>query len=156
MQGGLNTRQWILKNWLLNNFVPGKFYSIEEIVEALYYEGKPLYELNKNPKIHDKCIKLAEDIKTINWNIREGYKIIVKDSKGGAKICESMEEFNEWYDNEMKPLVKKIEYLNTLKGKAKLDGTCPIINKADNPIEPEKVKPIDVFETIGIFDCLDE
>lgn len=161
MEGGINTRQWILKMWLEANFIPGKFWSIEEICENVKYCGKPLYTLNKNPKIHDKCIMLSSDVRTINWNIVDGYKIIVKDKFGGIKLVESQEEFNAWYEEEMKPIQRKCEYLNNLKSKAKLDGTVPVVNKANRALTPEETKPVEVFqrapvEKIGMFDCLDE
>lgn len=155
MQNGLNTRQWVLKKYLENNFVSGKYFSIEEIVANVMYGGEPLYKLNTNPRIHDKCVMLSSDVREINWNMVDGYKIIVKDKKGGIKLAENIEEFNQWYEEEMKPLITKIEYLNILKGKAKLDGTCPIINKANNPVEPQDVKPVKVFEKIDIFDISD-
>ena len=47
--GGINVRQWVLKKWLENNFVKGKFWTIEEICENVIYNGEHLYKLNKKP-----------------------------------------------------------------------------------------------------------
>lgn len=140
---GINTRQWILKMWLEKNFVKGKYFSIEEICEQVVYNGEHLYQLNKNPRIHDKCLQLSEDVRTINWNTVDGYKIIIKDEKGGIKLCESKEEFDNWYNDEIATIEIKYQYLNTIKQKAKWDGVVPLINKANNPVK--KYEPIDVF-----------
>lgn len=140
---GINTRQWILKMWLEKNQVKGKYFSIEEICEQVTYNGEHLYTLNKNPRIHDKCLQLSDDVREINWNVVDGYKIIIKDSKGGIKLCESQEEFDSWYNDEMATIEIKYQYLNTIKQKAKWDGVVPLINKANNPVK--KYEPIDVF-----------
>ena len=140
---GINTRQLILRTWLEKNFVKGKYFSIEEICEQVTYCGEHLYQLNKNPRIHDKCLLLSDDVRAINWNTVDGYKIIVKDEKGGIKLCESKEEFEEWYNDEIATMEIKYQYLNTMKQKAKWDGVVPLIDKANNPVK--KYKPIDVF-----------
>lgn len=140
---GINTRQWILNMWLEKNFIKGRYFSIEEICEQVTYNGEHLYKLNKNPRIHDKCLLLSDDVRAINWNTVDGYKIIIKDEKGGIKLCESQEEFDNWYNNEISTIEIKYQYLNTIKQKTKWDGVVPLINKANNPVKDHK--PIDVF-----------
>ena len=140
---GINTRQWILKMWLEKNFVKGKYFSIEEICEQVTYKGEHFYTLNKNPRIHDKCLLLSDDVRAINWNTVDGYKIIIKDEKGGIKLCESKEEFDNWYNDEIATIEIKYQYLNTIKQKTKWEGVVPLINKANNPVQNHK--PIDVF-----------
>lgn len=149
---GINARQWVLKMWLEKNRVKGKYFSIEEICEQVTYNGEHLYTLNKNPRIHDKCLQLSDDVREINWNVVDGYKIIIKDSKGGIKLCESQEEFEEWYNDEMATIEIKYQYLNTIKQKAKWDGVVPLINKANNPVK--KYEPIDVFVQFDDEDML--
>lgn len=143
MEKGLNTRQWILKMWLEKNQVSGKYFSIEKICEKCVYQGEPLYKLNKNLRIHDKCAMLSEDVRTINWCTTNGYKIIIKDEQGGIKLCESQEEFNEWYNREYQKIEQKYQYLNTLKTKTKWDGVMPIINKTNHPVKNYEF--VDVF-----------
>ena len=144
-QKKLTSRQWALKIFLEKYFISGRYYSIEELVESVRdSQGNKWYKLNTNPYVHDKCIALSADIKEINWNCNYGYKIIVKDKKGGAKLCESEQEFNEWRDKEMKPVIRKFEYLSNLKWKADRDGTMPILNQALNPVD--ELKPVDVYE----------
>lgn len=149
---GINTRQWILKMWLEKNFVKGKYFSIEEICEQVVYNGEHLYTLNKNPRIHDKCLLLGEDVRVINWNNVNGYKVIIKDSKGGIKLAESKEEFDNWYYDEMAEIESKYQYLNNLKNKTKWDGVVPLINKENNPVK--KYEPIDVFVQFDDEDML--
>ena len=140
---GINTRQWVLKMWLEKNFVKGRYYSIEEICEKVMYNGEHLYQLNKNPRIHDKCLLLSDDVRAINWNNVDGYKIIIKDEKGGIKLCESKQELDNWLNDEIASMEIKYQYLNNIKAKAKWEGVIPIINKADNPVK--EYKAIDVF-----------
>lgn len=141
MANKLTPRQHALRNYLDNNFESGKYFSIEEICNA----GLG-YELNTNPKSHDKCIALSNDVKAINWCVTERYKIIIKNKKGGVKLCESEEEFNNWRDNELKKLERKYQYLNTLKYKEQRDGTTPFINQAGRVLDIDEIKPVEVFK----------
>lgn len=144
-KSSLIDRQHRLMDFLKDNFISGRFYSIEEIVDRVVdNEGKPYYKLNTNPYNHDKCIALSSDIRTINWSITDRYHIIIKDSKGGCKLVESQEEFDSWKQKELKPLETKWKYLNNLAWKESRDGMCPIINLANNSIDPNDVEPIEV------------
>lgn len=143
-QPNLTPRQWLLKNFLEHNFISGYYYSIEELVESVRdRDGNKVYKLNTNPYVHDKCIALSSDIKNINWNCNYGYKIIVKNAKGGAKLCESQQEFEDWRERELKPLQRKWEYLNNLKWKAERDGTIPILNQKLNVVK--EPTPVEVY-----------
>ena len=137
----LTTRQHRLRDYIDDNFRPGYYFSIEEICAA----GLG-YELNTNPKIHDKCAALGSDVRAINWAIANRYKIIIKDKKGGIKLCESEEEFNEWRDGEKAKLDRKYQYLNNLKWKADRDGTVPIVNLNERALSPEETKPVEVYK----------
>jgi len=135
----LTTRQWRLKDFLERNHIDGKYWSIEEIVENVRYrDGSKCYELNTNPRSHDKCVALGSDVKAINWDIQEGQKIIIKDKKGGIKLAENEAEFNAWRTAELEKVESKYQYLNNLKWKAKRDGTMPIINQAMNVVDTTK------------------
>lgn len=137
----LTTRQHRLVDYLKDNFQSGRFFTIEELCAA-----ELGYSLNTNPKIHDKCVALGSDVRAINWAIGSRYSIIVKDKKGGCKLCESKEEFDEWKESEMKPLVNKIKYLNNLEYKASYDGTTPIVNLNDRALSVEEVEIVEVFK----------
>lgn len=144
MENGLTPRQWALKRFLENNFISGRFFSIEEICENVYLpNGYRAYELNTNPRKHDKCIALSNDVREINWNVCEGYKILVKDKKGGVKLCETRKEFEEWRENELKPIERKCKYLNNLVWKKNEDETVPLFKKS--------LAPNDAFEPISVF-----
>ena len=143
MEKELNIRQLILKIWLEKNFVKGKFFSIEEVCEKCVYKGEQLYKLNKNLRIHDKCAMLSEDVRTINWCTTNGYKIIVKNEQGGIKLCESKDEFDDWYDREYQKVEQKYQYLNTLKAKTKWDGTMRIIDEKNHPVK--NYEYVDIF-----------
>ena len=71
------------------NIIGSCVFKIEEICNA----GLG-YELNHNPRIHDKCVALSNDIRAINFNIAERYIPIIKNSKGGCKLAENKEEVN--------------------------------------------------------------
>lgn len=137
----LTPRQHRLIDYLENNFEQGKYFSIESICDA-----ELGYELNTNPKTHDKCISLGNDIRQINWKIGHRYSIIVKDKKGGCKLCESQQEFNEWKQSELAPLERKWKYLNNLSYKASWHDTAPLINLNDRALETNEIEFIDVFK----------
>lgn len=137
----LTTRQHRLVDYLKDNFVSGKYFSIEEICDS----GLG-YTLNTNPKIHDKCAMLSSDIRAINWAIAQRYSIIIKDKNGGCKLCESKEEFETWRNIEKAKVEKKYQYLNTLEYKVDRDGTCPIVNLNDRALSIEEVEEVEVFK----------
>lgn len=143
----LNRRQHALIDYLEDNFVSGKYFTIEEIVYCLRDKNdNPYYKLNTNPRIHDKCASLGADIRAINWKIGHRYSVIVKDKKGGCKICESQQEFDEWKESERKPLITKLEYLNNLSYKTSWQDTAPLLNLNDRPLELDEIEFIDVFK----------
>jgi len=124
---------WYLKRWLEEHFISGRYYTIEELCDNVVdSNGNKLFKYNTDLRNHDKSISLSNAIRTINWSITDGYKIIIKDSKGSAKLCESEQEFNAWKEKEMKRLLPKWQYLNNLKWKAERDGTIPIYNQRLN------------------------
>lgn len=138
----LNTRQHSLKNWLEENFVSGKWFTIEEVCEA----GLG-YVLNTNPRSHDKCILLSNDVKEIDWATGvERYIPIIKNSKGSIKLAESREELEEYIASEKRKVEKVCMFANHLQSLIALDGTCPIINLSNNAIELSKIKPVEVYE----------
>lgn len=145
-KSGLTTRQHALKTFLEVNFIPGHFFSIEEICKKfLDKDGEPYYELNTNPYNHDKCIALSNDIRAINWCITERYKLIIKDEKGGCKLAENEKEFDAWRQKEIDKLEPKWKFLNNLKWKQDRDGTVPIVNLNNRALTPEETKPVDVY-----------
>lgn len=145
--GKLTVRQLALRNFLEKNFVSGHYFSIEEICfNLLDPYGNPYYQYNTDPRIHDKAAALGADIKTINWNNDDGYRIIIKDSKGGCKLAENEEELNSWRNAELKKVEKKYQYLNNLKWKAKRDGTMPILDQENKPVEKPKI--VEVYKQV--------
>ena len=144
----LETRQHRLKDWLMANFVSGKYYSIEEVVRGVVdSDGKPYYELNKNPYTHDKCIALANDVKKLNWATNvERYIPIIKDKKGGVKLCESEEELKAFIDSEKRKVEKANMYANHLQSLISVDGTIPCVNLANRALTPDEMKPVDIFK----------
>ena len=141
-QSGLTPRQHALKNWLEQNFVSGKFYSIEEMCKV----GLG-YKLNTNPKVHDKCIALATDVKALNWATnRQRYIPIIKDKKGGIKLCETEKELKDFIKSETDKVEKVWQYANHLKSLIKVDGSVPIINLANRSLSLNEMKPVDVYK----------
>lgn len=144
----LETRQHSLKNYLIKNFVSGKYFTIEEVVKGVVdKEGNPYYTLNKNPYCHDKCIALSNDVKKLNWATAvERYIPIIKDKKGSVKLCENREELELFIKSEKKKVEKANMYANHLQSIADLDGTMPFINLADRVLDEDEIEPVDVFK----------
>lgn len=137
----LTPRQHRLVDYLEEHFESGKFFSIEELCESDLG-----YELNTNPYTHDKCVALGNDIRQINWKIGSRYSIIVKDKKGGCKLCESQQELDDWREDEKKPLITKLEYLNNLTYKASWHDTAPLINLNDRALDIDEIEFVNVFK----------
>ena len=130
----LNTEQWLLKNYLEKHFEYGKWFSIEEICNNVCYSnGEKIFKLNTDPKNHDKCIKLSNMVREINYATDEGQKLIIKNKQGGIKLAENKEEFDSWRDGELKKLEKKWKYLNNLKWKEQRNRQVPLYNQRLNP-----------------------
>ena len=143
----LVTRQHALMDWLKEHFISGRYYSIEEIVENVRdNEGNPYYTLNTNPYNHDKCVSLSADVRTINWTITDRYHIIIKDNKGGCKLCESKTEFDTWKKEQLEPLETKWKYLNNLEWKADRDNTMPIVNLNNRALDIDEMQVVEVFK----------
>ena len=143
----LVARQHALVDWLKEHFISGRYYSIEEIVENVRdNEGNPYYTLNTNPYNHDKCVALSNDVRTINWTITDRYHIIIKDNKGGVKLCESKTEFDTWKKEQLEPLETKWKYLNNLEWKADRDNTMPIVNLNNRALDIDEMKVVEVFK----------
>lgn len=146
-QKGLTTRQHALKNFLKDNFVSGKFFSIKEICNSVVYsDGSPCYEYDDRETTHDHCVALGNDVRAINECLVDGWKLIIKDKKGGVKLAESKEEFETWWNAEAKKVDDRKVKLNMMLSKAQEDGLMPIINKAGNPVDTSKdLKPIETY-----------
>ena len=138
---GLNRRQRALKRFLEDNFESGKFFTIEEVCKGVKDQDGYWYVLNTDPYVHDKCKKLSDDVRTINWTFTDGYKVIIKDSKGGIKLAENRKEFDNWWDAEHKSI-----YLNNLKAKVERDGIVPIINQRGRVLDVAEMKPVEVYK----------
>lgn len=150
MTNKLNERQKALKEFLEVNFRSGKFFTIEEICSSVMVGNDFAYSYNRNPYTHDKCVCLSNDVRAINWSMADDYKIIVKDKKGSVKLCENEQEFNEWRDKEMRPVLKKLKYLWNLKYKNDTDGEVQFIDQDGDSIE--NPSPLDVF----VRDCIEK
>ena len=138
----LDSRQHGLKNYLERNFEKGRWFTIEEIC------GADLgYTLNTNPRIHDKCIALSNDVKALNWATNvERYIPIIKDKRGAIKLCENEQELKDWIAKEERKVEKACQYKNHLKSLIQIDGTCPCINLANRVLDIDEIKPIDVYK----------
>ena len=138
----LTTRQHRLKDWLEDNFESGRYFTIEEICNA----GLG-YELNTNPKIHDKCVALSNEVKEINWKTGvERYIPIIKNTRGSIKLPESSEELKAYIEGERKKVERHYQYLNHLTSLLSLDGVIPFINLANRTLNDNEIKPVEVFK----------
>lgn len=143
----LTSEHHILKNYLIEHFISGHYYSIEEIVEKVRYDDDtPLFKLNTNPYTHDKCFKLSKMVKELNWatNVKR-YIPIVKDKFGGIKLAENKSELEGF----IKDLKHKVEnankYANHLQSLIDLQDTIPFINLANRVKTESEMKPIEIY-----------
>ena len=143
----LESRQHRLKDFLEANFISGKYWTIEEIVDLVRdSEGNPYYKLNVNPFTHDKCITLANDVKELNWHTnRERYIPIIKDSKGSIKLCENKKELEDYVAKEKAKYENAYKYYNHLNSLTELEGTMLFINQANRVLDSDEMKPIEVY-----------
>ena len=137
----LTPRQHALRRYIEEHFESGKYITIEEICAANIG-----YTLNTDPKIHDKCVELSRDVKEINFCTTEHRKIIVKDKYGSIKLAESQEEVDKFLAPIYKAAIKKFQYCAAIGNKALKNGTIPFINQAGRVLEPEEMKPVEVFK----------
>lgn len=159
----IKARKSALLKYLIVNFVAGKWFTIEEICNNVcYVDGDEYcdadvslfaiypYTYNTNPYVHDKCVVLGADIREMNWdNSSDGHYIIIRNSKGHIKLCESAEEFEAWRKRELEPIEKKCKYLNSLKSKVRTDGTIPFF-VVDNDLIKENDTEVSVFPTSNL------
>lgn len=143
----LSTRCHRLKDWLNDNFESGRYFTIEEIVKGVVNrEGEPYYKLNTNPKVHDKCIALANDVKQINRKLNDRYIPIVKDDKGSCKLAENKEEIAEYIAGIRKEVEQKCIYCNLIIAKTEMQDAIPFITLAGRVLSQDEMKPVDVFK----------
>ena len=144
----LTSEHHLLKNFLEQHFVSGKFFTIEEIVENVRNsEGEPIFILNTKPTTHDKCVKLANMVKELNWATNvERYIPIIKDKKGSIKLCENEEELRGYIESETKRIENTYKYYNHLKSLIAVDGTIPFINLANRVKDDDELKPIEIYQ----------
>lgn len=137
----LTTRQHSLKNFLEKHQEKGKWFTIDELCQANIG-----YELNTNPRVHDRCIALSQDIKQLNWATNvERYIPIIKRKDGACKLAENKEELLAFVKHEKEKVERTYQYANHLQSLIELDGTTPFINLADRVLEDKEIKPIDIY-----------
>ena len=128
----LTPRQWALKRFL-DDGVYEHWYSKEEICEALPEH----YQLNHDPRIHDKCIAIYNDFKVLQTQAPIIQKIIVSNKKGQIKFG-NREETKAYCDNLHSKAMRLLELESQLIRKAELDGQMRINN---GEVEPDVISP---------------
>jgi len=85
------------------------------------------YELSKNPKAHDKCSAVWQDINEINMNINI-HKVIISPKPYEYKMAETEEEVKEYCkDIYFKPAMAKLHRYSVLLNKVKRNGQGKLI-----------------------------
>lgn len=143
----LTSEHHLLKNYLEAHFVSGKYFTIEEIVANVRdSEGKPIFALNTRPQTHDRCIKLANMVKELNWATSvERYIPIIKDNNGSIKLAENKEELEHFINGLKRKVENANKYANHLQGLIDLADTIPFINQANRLLKDSEIKPIEVY-----------
>ena len=126
----LSTRQWKTYNLIKMNSMRGRTTTQREIVDnypaEIYKDG---YVWNNNPKVHDHCSTIWQDINRINaeWNIQ---KIVIWDDNYNYKIAETASEVEAFCQKLYweKAMAKLWRHGNLMR-KVKRDGQCRLFFK---------------------------
>ena len=128
----MNTRQWKTYELIKSNSLEGKITTQLEIVENYPYMitdifgeqkiNKDGYVWNTNPKSHDHCSQVWEDIEKIN-NDEKIQKIIVSPNPYEYKLASSVEEVKSYcYKKFYRPAMAKLVRQSKMLNKCRLDG----------------------------------
>ena len=146
----MNTRQWKTYELIKNNSLHGKVTTQLEIVENYPYCSTDLfgerklnpdgYNWNTNPKVHDHCSMVWQDIEAINSDDTI-QKIIVSPKPWEYKLAETPEEVKEYCRKKFyKPAMAKLIRQSKMLAKVKLDGQGRLLFK-------DKTQARDYWET---------
>lgn len=143
----LTTEHHLLKNWLEQHHINGHYWTIEDIVENVRdKDGNPIFRLNTNPRIHDKCVRLSKMIKELNYATNvERYIPIVKDKKGSCKLAESKQELEDFIKSEKKKVENANKYANHLQGLIEINDTMPLVNLANRVKNEGELEYINIY-----------
>lgn len=114
----LNTRQWVLYEYLKLKSENGQWRKREQILEDL----SEYYPLNNNVNLYynTAASEITEDIKILNES-DVIQKIIISNSQKGIKIA-TEEEVKTHLNNNMKNIVKRLKKHYNMINKAKLNN----------------------------------
>ena len=146
----MNTRQWKTYELIKGNSLQGKITTQLEIVENYPYTftdifgerkiNKDGYVWNTDPKVHDHCVKVWEDIDKINSDDTI-QKIIVSPNPYEYKLAETPEEVKAYcYKKFYKPAMAKLVRQSKMMHKVDQDGQGKLLFK-------DKTQARDYWET---------
>lgn len=122
----LTTRQWRTHDLIVRNSTFGKVTTQREIYENYPFDAqyrKDGYVWRDNPKVHDHCTAIWEDINKINASGKVHKIIIPKNFT--YKVAESQQEVKEFIDEYyFAPAMAKLWRYSNLWRKARRDGQC--------------------------------
>ena len=143
----METKKLTPRQWWLYDFVkkatssqPGKWLSQDEIVEGIWcdlsYCHDDKYEINENPRSHDRCILIWLDVEAINKSPEVDKVILVNDHS--YKMAVSYEEADTFYLGQIRKraIASLVRYSNA-KRKCKADGQGKLLSLDLKPIDEE-------------------
>lgn len=120
----LSTRQWRTHDLIVRNSQMGHITTQREIYENYPFDAqyrKDGYVWRDNPKVHDHCTAIWEDINKINASSKVHKIIIPKNFT--YKVAESQQEVKEFVDEYyFAPAMAKLWRYSNLWRKARRDG----------------------------------
>ncbi len=145
-------QEWLYKylkrNWLINS---NQYLEQITIVNALAFDIKEgiykhddRYVYNTNPKCHDHCTAIWNDVRAINYSYKKDKIICVKDLT--YKIASNKAEALEFAEKIKADALKKLDRHWRIIDKINRDGQGKTVSN-DNVAIDEKSKARDYYET---------
>ena len=138
----LTPRQWWLYGFVkkTTSLQPGKWLSQDEIVEGIWgdlsYCHDDKYEINENPRSHDRCILIWLDVEAINKSPEVDKIILVNDHS--YKMAVGYDEANEFYlESIRKRAIASLVRYSNAKRKCRADGQGKLLSLDLKPIDEE-------------------
>ena len=129
------TRQYALYDFLKQCFKsqPDRWFSAQEISDCFKNSGLDYYQIATDPRTHNPCVAISEDVFAINSDTSYDRVILTKNNCYKlAKDYDEAQSLVDWFD-------RKLTYYGNLKSiiekKRSRDGQGKLVNNAGNAMQ---------------------